>query len=411
MTKQSSFVLFDSMNLLFPHHRIHVIVGFLFFLSGTALAQLPQKVVEYGRTFAKSVQDRHAKYIAETNGIPQRYLGDLKALQAKFQQAGDLDGLLAVQQEAKRYAAARQAEPDPFEKLPEMTAEDIVATPEELRKLQIQYVESFSNAEKGLNDFFHDGAEKYRAFIEGEQKALTRAGKIDEAIAVRNAGVKLSESIESGALFASILSGAKSVAPSENPAGLESAGGTSDVEASPPAGWRSWQFHGAQSFSRDLPRFLSPDIPGEITAQFRKDEGKGVFVGRKSSQGVQVGSVLCTWIGKAFVWEVANLDDLSANLLISSEKLSKGSETGPHLQLAILVGGKRAAMLNVPLQRKEEIIRIVRDSNNPTRFALFWPYGRLSEKVELPSDANVTVLVGVSLHNPGESCSTVIQFK
>jgi len=400
------------MNPFLSFHRILFVTLFFSLLSGMVSAQLPQRVVEYGHTFAKSVQERHVKYIAETNGIPQRYLNDLKALQGKFQQAGDLDGLLAVQREVKRYNTARSAEPDPFEKLPEMTAEDIVAQPDELRKLQTQYVESFSNAEKRLNDFFNEGAEKYLAFIENEQKALTRAGKIDDAIAVRNIGAKLSESIESGALFANILSGVKTPATSDSPAPSEPPSGSmSTEEPVAPSGWQNWQFHGAQSFSRDLPRFLSPDIPGEITAQFRKAEGKGFFVGQKTSQGIQVGSVLCTWIGKAFVWEVESLDDLAANILITSEKLSSRSEKGPHLQLAILVDGKKAALLNVPLQRREEAIRIVRDSNNPNRFALFWPYGRISEKVEFSPGTKVMVLLGVSLNNPGESCSTIIQFK
>ncbi len=396
-----------------PIRRIAAIALFLVFAEGASLAQLPPKIMEYGRTFAKSVQDRHAKYIAETNAIPQRYLADLKALQGKFQQAGDLDGLLAVQQEQKRYTAALAAEPDPFEKFPEMTADDLVAEPEELRKLQTQYVESFTSAEKALNDFFHEGAEKYLAFIEGEQKALTRAGKIDEAIAVRAEGVKLAEAIESGALFTRIVSGAGTKAASGTETSSSPASGEAgaSTEEAPPVGWSRWQFLGAQSFSRDLPRFLSPDIPGEITAQFRKDEGKGFFIGRKTSQGVQVGSVLCTWVGRAFVWDVQDLDDLPVNFLVTSEKLSKGSESGPHLQLAILAGGKRAALLNVPLQRKEEVVRIVRDSNNPNRFALFWPYGRVSEKVEFAPGAKVMVLLGVSLHNPGESCSTTVQFK
>ena len=86
-------------------------------------------------------------------------------MQATFQKAGDLDGLLAVKKEIERYRKVKTDDADPFEAVPEMTADVIVDAPPELRKLQEQYVASFTDAAATLKKNIADRGDKYRTQI------------------------------------------------------------------------------------------------------------------------------------------------------------------------------------------------------------------------------------------------------
>ena len=89
----------------------------------------------------------------------------------------------------ERYRKAKTEEADPFEAVPEMTADVIVQTPAELGNLQRQYIARFSEAAATLKSNISERGEKYRAQIKSMQTALTKAGKIDEAIAATRANV------------------------------------------------------------------------------------------------------------------------------------------------------------------------------------------------------------------------------
>ena len=153
---------------------IFVLLGIiaLFLPAVAAYAQLPAAVVNYGREFAKDVAGFRAVYAATTNRIPVKYKRDLEAMQTRFQEAGDLDGLLAVKKEIERYRKIKADETDPFEPVPEMTADVIVNAPLELRKLQEQYVASFTDAAATLKSSISERGEKYRAQIKSMQTAL-----------------------------------------------------------------------------------------------------------------------------------------------------------------------------------------------------------------------------------------------
>ena len=76
-------------------------------LAPAVFGQLPAAVAAYGREFAKDVRFCQAAYAAATNRIPGKYVRDLESLQSKFQEAGNLDGLLAVKNEIARYKKAK----------------------------------------------------------------------------------------------------------------------------------------------------------------------------------------------------------------------------------------------------------------------------------------------------------------
>ena len=372
-----------------------------------AHGQLPAAVTNYGREFAKDVARFRADYAAETNRIPVKYMRDLEALRAKFQEAGDLDGLLAVKKEIERYRKAKTEEADPFEAVPEMTADVIVQTPAELGNLQRQYVSRFSEAASTLKNNISERGEKYRAQIKSMQTALTKAGKIDEAIAVRNESERVAKILESGDIAELLGPVASMPTAATTPTASQPSRRDNGKTAQPSA--TKWQLLGTYPFSRDLPRYLAPDVPNELKADYNAEKAICTLSGRCTVAAAQVGDVLCSWNGRAFIWDVASVDDLATDIRVKARTLSNGADRGPQLELAVLANNVKIKSLSVQLCKADDIVRIVRDASNGNRFSLYWPLGSKSAVFEVPSGAKLRVLIGAVLNNPGETCDLSFQ--
>ena len=376
------------------------------------MGQLPPSVVNFGREFARDVAACQATYTATTNRIPGKYMRDLEVLRVKYQEAGDLDSLLAVKNEITRYKKAKSEEPDPFEAVPEMTADVIVGKPAELRQLQEQYVTSFTDAAAKLKKEVSERGEKYRNNIKAAQAALTRAGKIEEAIAVRDEGERVARILDSGDI-SELLGQQGAVEP--RPAQTDGAKPGSQTR---PAGGKSqpaspikWTYRGNHPFSRDLPKYFAPDVPNEMSAFYNPSKANGSFLGRCSIAAAQVGDVLCSWNGRAFLWDVPNADALAMDIRIKSKTLSGRADRGPQLELAVLANGVKVKSMSVPICKAEDIVKVVRNASNANLFALYWPLGSKSETFEVPAGARLNVLIGAVLHNPGEECDLSFQLE
>ena len=376
--------------------------------SSPAHGQLPAAVVNYGREFAKDVAGFRTAYIAATNGIPMKYRRDLEALQATFQKAGDLDGLLAVKKEIDRYGKLKPEELDPFEPVPEMAPNVIVTAPAELRKLQEQYAASFTEAAATLKNNIAERGEKYRSQIKAAQAALTRAGKIDEAIAVRNESDRVSKILDSGDI-AELIGNAGAPASPTTPTSPSQPSPRRDNGKKTQYSATKWQLLGTFAFSRDLPRYLAPDVPNELKADYNAEKAICTLSGRCTVAAAQVGDVLCSWNGCAFIWDVASVEDLATDIRLKSRTLSNGADRGPQLELAVLANGVKVKSLSVQICKTEDIVRIVRDASNGNRFSLYWPLGSKSAVFEVPSGAKLRVLIGAVLNNPGETCDLSFQ--
>ncbi len=375
----------------------------------SAYAQMPAAVVNCGREFARDVAGYRAAYVAATNRIPTKYVRDLEALRTKFQEAGDLDGLLAVKKEIDRYRKIRTEEADPFEAVPEMTADVIVAAPAELRKLQEQYVSSFAEAAATLKNSIFERGEKYRAQIKAMQTALTKAGKIDEAIAVRNEGDRVAKIVSSGDL-SELLSATDAASASTPAAATPADRPRHDAGKTAATAAIKWRLLGTRAFSRDLPRYFAPDVPNELKADYNSAKAIGTLSGRCVVAAAQVGDVLCSWNGRAFIWDVDGADDLAMDIRVKSQPVSPGADRGPQMEVAVLANGTKVKSISVPLMRTDETVKIVRDNSKTNFFALFWPHGRKSETFEIPAGAKqLKVLIGVVLHHPGETCNLSFQ--
>jgi hypothetical protein len=115
--------------------------------------------------------------------------------------------------------------------------------------------------------------------------------------------------------------------------------------------------------------------------------------------------MMCRWFGKALVWRVDDVSTLTTTFVLTSRHISAGEEHGPAVQLAVLSNGQPLRKINVNLQETETTLRLVKDTNS-NRCALMWPRGSLTETFELPEGGAISVLLGVTVRNPGEICDT-----
>ena len=370
----------------------------------------PPKMVELTQIFRDSARELSLRYRETIAALPRQYEQDIATLRDRSQANGDLDGVLAASKELKRYQAAMAAERDPFELTPEMPPEALVAKPAELRLLQEQYIGRFKEAAviriRGIKDL----TSKYVKTLQILQSELTRAGRIAEAIVVKQEAERLQPGLDDGALL-QLVEKITAELPADDNAQAKAAVSAKSTDAEIPIygsvpNWAKWKYTGSGKFARERSQFNHPDLPDELYVKYNEKTGRGSFSGRCAFNSSQIGAVLSYWFGKALVWQVEDVSTMSATFVLSSRHISAGQDHGPAVQLAVLSNGQPLRAINVNLQETETTLRLLKDPNSD-RCALMWPSGRLTETFDLPAAGNtISVLLGVTVRNPGELCET-----
>lgn len=401
-------------------------------LAFNCLGALPQAVLFTISEFATETANIDVRFAATTNRFAKQYVEDLDALRRKYQGEGMLDELLAVKNESERFTAALSGEADPFEEIAEMPEDCIVKSPAPLRNLQLKYVASLRDAFDASRSQSDAATAKLLKRIEAVQKELTRRGKIDSAIEVRSLAERLRKAIEEKRLAEELASIAPAPAPSA-PAPAAPASSTAGASAGAPsqarevpeaapaprprpasmmpgANWKKWQYAGDRPFSPELKDLLSPGISSTVTAKFI-DRGGTVFFSAAEGprEGQWVGGVFCEWSGQAAEWNVTSPDHLPAKLKITNDRLAQDSSRGPHLFVSVIGGDPAVQTLRVELLHQECEVKILRDSTNPNRFALFWPKAARTKPFTVEAGKPVRLVIGVALNGARQACSTTVQ--
>ncbi len=376
-------------------------------LSGQT--QQPPEMVEMARVFRVHARDLSSRYNETIKALPAQYANDIKTLHDRYQQNGDLDGVLATAREQKRYQEAMAAERDPFELTPEMPPEAIVAKPQELRQLQEQYVSRFKDAATVRTRDIKELAGKYVKSLQKVQSELTRAGRIDEAVVIKAESECLQQGMEDGSMMQLVEKMATELPKTASGSSVDATAEVAKPGEVPVYGvvpnWAKWKFVSSNRFSRERTQYDHPDVPDELKVMYSEKTGRGNFSGRCLVNSVQIGEMMCRWFGKALVWRVDDVSTLTTTFVLTSRHISAGEEHGPAVQLAVLSNGQPLRKINVNLQETETTLRLVKDTNS-NRCALMWPRGSLTETFELPEGGAISVLLGVTVRNPGEICDT-----
>lgn len=365
---------------------------------------LPAEALKLGDLFRGETIKIVQQYNDAIRNLPALQQTQLLALQKKLQEGGDLDGYLAVAAELKRFTAALKAEPDPFERIPEMPESTLVTKPESLRAIQDQYIKAHKDKLDIRDKREEDMTRSYITQLENVKTDLTIKGRIVDAISVKKEVERIRKGLEDKSFVAQALS---AVAPKPVTPTTESA--SSDASPTGKAvDWAKWQFDRTGNFTSDAKLFANPDLPDQLAIEFNPKTGKAHITGHCEVEQKTVGMYDCTWFGKAIQWKVKDLAALNATFVLQSKEIATGPSAGPKAYLMLLGDkGPLGDALDVSLMWPDATLTLTKDAD-ANRCTLCWIQGKIKKTVDLPASGSVRVLFGIALRNTGERCDTTL---
>lgn len=360
----------------------------------------PKEAILLFSEFKKAETQIEQRHISATNNLPSKYIEGLVALQKHYQSEGALDELLAVKKELERFQKASLGPFDPFELVPELPKDAIVASPDALRLGQERYIAKKEQIENAVLTDFENLSQGLLKRLEAIQRDLTKSDQIDDAIKVRQLILESREAISNGSIseFASKIA-LKS--PSASSAKAEKKGASS---------FSKWVSLGDMPFSPSLRGFCHSDLQSTVSVSPHSIGTGFDFFATSGPSPQTVASTLCREVGQTLCWRVNSLEDLAIDIKATSHKLSTGRNKGPLLCVAVFSGKNQVATIRVPLMQKDMCVRILQDPSVSTRFAIFCR-GGAPRQFELRDGIPINVMVGVALVGVRETCDTLIDFE
>ncbi len=376
-------------------------------------AEASQALTVFDAEFAK-IRGQHEEALA---ALPQLYLNQLAALKRKFQESGDLDGMLSVIQESKRFAAAIAGESDPFEETPELPDDALVAAPEALRQLQDAYLKNKSDRSEARNKQVIELVGRLTGRLEALMRELTIRNQIAGAMAVKRELEQWRKAIAEGravdeaerrmatpdtrtppeSMPVAPAKPADPVAPRDPP-----------PDTSREASWRSWKLDRIANYAQEGSLFAHPDLPDELTLDF--ESGRGLI----RVQGVaKVGQAPVemrerSWFGKALRWTIPAPENLEALFVIVSKDLASNKDAGPSVQLIVQSDKTRQQTFTLPLMYRETTLQLAYDKATGSH-RIVWLQGQTGMPLDIPADAgNIRLLLTIAVCRPGERCDSTI---
>ncbi len=382
-------------------------------LPAKAQTALPAEAAQAREALAAETGKAKAQHEAARAALPTVYIGQLATLKRKFQEDGDLDGMLATMKEAKRFVAAQAAEADPFEAVPELTTEALVAAPAELRQLQDAYLKSHADRAEALTRQVEERVAQLIARLEALVKDLTRQNRIEEALAVRAENERWRQALAEKRAFeaADRLARDFPAAAQETPAETPAEQKPPDTAAVPAAPWRAWKLDRIATYAQEGSLFAHPDLPDELTLAFDEAAGEMRVQGVCTVAQAPVEMRERSWFGKAVRWSVPTPEHLQATFHIVSKELAPGKDFGPAVQLVVQNDKTRQQVFTLPLTYRETTLRIEYDKTTAGH-RIVWVQGQTAMPVTLPPGAGaIRLLFTITVCRVGERCDSVIAIR
>ncbi len=330
--------------------------------------------------------------------LQANYKAQLAALRKTMQEAGDLENVLAVGEEMRRFDEALTTGGDEFEAIPEMPQTALVETPALLRTAQEGFMRQRQGAVSTRKNAVTTLTQKFISRLEDYQREYTKNGKIDEALAIRGLTGKFRAAVETQSvegLTQSLLAGPAATQPSVEP--------TTSTTRAP---WRHWKFLKSGSYSPDGMIFDSPELPNDVTLEFTPTLGKGRVTGRSRSLPKTINGQACTRFGKALQWNIGAPQNLNATMTLTSLHTAQPPAGTPALQVRVMSDTTQLANITVPISTSPMTLRLITPQNS-TRAAIYCEQAQpASTTIDIPADKPVTLLLGFYMKDAGQSCDT-----
>lgn len=349
------------------------------------------------------IQNQHEELVAAP---PRHYTNQLAAVRRKLQDAGDLEGILAIRDEMDRFIKAITGDADPFEPVPEMPESALVKTPAVLRQLQDAYLKSRVDQAELRNKQIADLTARLTARLDAIIRDLTIRNRISDAVLVKKEADYWRKMLAENQVCVVIESRALERSGRLPPAKGDPASETSGARAEAP--WRAWTLDKVAGYAQEGSLFDHPDLPDELSLTFDKELGQiradGVRV--VAQRSVDMRDLM--WMGKAIRWSVPSAKQLEATFQITSKVLAPSKDTGPAVQIIVQCGKARPQVFTQSILYRDMTIQIVCDASTGMR-RIFWVQGQTGIPLTIPADAQtIRVLLTVTGSRPGERCDSTI---
>jgi len=162
------------MNRPFPGRIIHACFVAVFLVSQGAAQATADPLVNLKASYEAAIFRTEKEYSDTKENCRKGYPAALNTREMLFKRAGNLDGVMAIRAEKERYTKEKTVPKDPPP-----------GTDDQVKVLQASYHKALGNAELKHNKAILHWTRLYLDKLDTMEKSLTKAGKIDEALAIR----------------------------------------------------------------------------------------------------------------------------------------------------------------------------------------------------------------------------------
>ena len=342
-----------------------------------------------------SILADEAKRLAETQAASDRqsqaaYKTQLAALRRAMQQQGDLDSVLAVDKETRRFDEAVASGGDEFEPVPDMPAAALVDAPAALRAAQDGYLRQRQGTLATRQRDLAAVTQQLVARLEEFQKEFTKAGKIDEAVAIRELAGRFKAAVETQSVerLAQSLLNAQA-APQKN-------------DAAARAPWQHWRFVKNAAYSPHGGTVGMPGLPEDMTLEFSAALGKGSAKGRPPAAAMMFEGKQLARFGRLLQWDVAEPRHLNATIALDSALPLP--EVTPVVNVRVLSGETQLADIRIPVSALRMTIRVTTPQDAARASVYCEQADPQTTAIDLPPGAPLAFQLGFNLHQNGAPC-------
>ncbi|MBP5322145.1 MAG: hypothetical protein J6334_14310 [Kiritimatiellae bacterium] len=406
-------------------------------------AQKPEGLTTYERVFQTELKKIADQYNETLPDLAGDYVLELREVMGRLKKAGDETGAAAAKREAARYLEALKAEPDPFETVPELLKESVVAKPDLLRLAQEDYIGRRTAKELLRNEAVVTLAKQYVANLNKLAGQLAEAGKEPDAEAARKASRRVQVAMQRTDFAARALKDAglaclamppppdltalkaRTATPVKKTQDLDAATLLTDL---PPAiqaflmkpmtydpEWppevAKWKFEGKGNYAHDFSLYGKGGIPNEL----------GIYAHPKNMRAYVTGTITGTargyqgknleWVGKAAAWKLEDSRALVCRVIFRTRKPSTGETAGPAACVAVynlMDKENPIASLTAPMVKEETVLYMAKHYSY-NRLNIKWEGSKRKRGFTIPDHTPLRVVAGVVGHQRGEEITATIE--
>jgi hypothetical protein len=404
---------------------------------------LPAEAARLHAAYRTGLESIAKDYDASLLPLAENYVLELRRLSTRMKEAKDAAGMQAVRKEAGRFMQALAAEPDAFETVPELTADNVVEAPEALRLIQEAYAARRTANDLARNEKVTALSEKYHGGLEMLQARYTSDGKPAEAAAAKKEATRLrvamqrkdfaTRALQDAGLTVRFMPPVPDVAAIKEKLEAAPAGGPRNLtalalnELAPaiqaflmkpldydrewPPEIIKWSYEGTGNYAHDFALYKQPGQPDEL----------GIFAYPKTLRAYVRGTIkystmnfdnkALSWMGKGMSFRLNDSRDLACKVVFRTQRPALSEAGGPAGCVAVYSideDNRLIASMSVPMLSEETALRMAKHYSY-NRMNIVWDGTKRKRGFTIPDHMPMRVVAGIAGFAPGEQVDATIE--